>query len=108
MAAVDLRRAEREAGRSDIVFEDIVECASPAFSPDGTRIAFEGNRDGVVDIFEVELETEEVRNLTQDDFFDANPWYSADGKTLLYNRRIGSHWKIFSVDLDDPSKQDRS
>lgn len=88
-----------------LVFDDIVQCSSPAYSPDGKRIAFEGNRDGVVDLFEVDLESGEVRNLTQDDFFDANPWYAADGKTLLYNRRIGSHWKIFSVDIADASKK---
>jgi WD40-like Beta Propeller Repeat len=89
----------------DIVFDDIVGCASPAFSPDGRRVAFEGNRNGVVDLFEVDLDTRAVRNLTQDDFFDANPWYSADGKTLLYNRRIGSYWKLFTVDLTDPAKK---
>ncbi|MCP3981659.1 MAG: hypothetical protein GY716_20355 [bacterium] len=89
----------------EIVMDDVFECASPAFSPDGRRIAFEGNRDGVVEILEIDLDTREVRNLTQDDYFDANPWYSADGQTLLYNRRIGSHWKIFSVDLSDASKK---
>lgn len=89
----------------DVKLDDIYECASPAFSPDGRRVAFEGNRDGVVDLFEVDLESGEVRNLTRDEFFDTNPWYAADGKTLLYNRRIGSHWKIFSVDTSDPSKK---
>jgi len=89
----------------EIVLDDIVECASPAFSPDGRRVAFEGNHQGIVDLFEVDLETREVRNLTRDEFFDANPWYAPDGKTLLYNRRIGSHWKIFSVDLSDPERK---
>ena len=88
-----------------MVFEDLFEAASPTFSPDGTRIAFEANRDGEVDIFEVEVATGEVRNLTQDEFFDANPWYSEDGSSLLYNRRIGDHWKIFSVDTSDPSRK---
>lgn len=84
---------------------EIVECASPAFSPDGRRVAFEGNREGVVDIFELELESGQVRNLTQDQFFDANPWYAADGKTLLYNRRIGEYWKIFAVDVGDAARK---
>jgi hypothetical protein len=89
----------------DITIRGVYQNASPAFSPDGKRVTFEGNRDGVVDLFEIDLETKELRNLTQDEFFDANPWYAADGKTLLYNRRVGEHWKLFSVDLEDPSKK---
>ena len=88
-----------------ITFDEIFECASPNFSPDGRRVTFEGNQNGVVDIFEYDMDTRIVRNLTQDEFFDANPWYAADGQTLLYNRRIGEQWKIFSVDLEDPSKK---
>ena len=91
--------------KKKFVFDDIFECASPTFSPDGTRIAFEGNRNGIVDIFEYNIETEELRNVTQDDFFDANPWYAQDGQSLLYNRRIGSHWKIFSVELADAERK---
>ncbi|MDH3628370.1 MAG: hypothetical protein OEV00_09620 [Acidobacteriota bacterium] len=89
----------------NIDLDDIFECSSPAFSPDGRRIAFEGNRNGVVDLFEYNLDTGAIVNLTQDDFFDANPWYSTDGSSLLYNRRIGEHWKIFAVDLADSSKK---
>jgi hypothetical protein len=91
--------------KKTIRFDDIFECASPMFSPDGRRIAFEGNRNGIVDIFEYDLDSGEIRNLTQDDFFDANPWYAADGNSMVYNRRIGSYWKIFSVDLSDPEKK---
>ncbi len=83
----------------------IAQAASPSFSPDGTKIAFEGNKDGVVDIFEIDLKSKAIRNLTQDDDYDANPWYAADGATLLYNRRIGEAWKIFSVDVQDPSRK---
>lgn len=88
-----------------IHLENLYECKSPMYSPDGRRIAFEGNRDGVVDIFEVDVDSGEIRNLTADDFYDANPWYSQDGKTLLYNRRIGEHWKIFQVDLADSTRK---
>jgi hypothetical protein len=84
---------------------DIVESSSPAYSPDGRKIAFEGNRGGVVDIFEYDLETGDIVNLTQDDQYDTNPRYSSDGTTLLYNRRIGPYWKVFSVDRTDPSRK---
>jgi WD40 repeat protein len=88
-----------------ISLPQISQAASPAFSPDGQHVAFEGNRNGVVDIFEIDLKTREIRNLTQDDDSDANPWYAADGKSLVYNRRIGESWKVFSVDLSDPTRK---
>jgi hypothetical protein len=83
----------------------IAQGSSPAFSPDGRRIAFAGNKNGVVDIFELDLQTKTIRNLTQDNDFDANPWYAQDGTTVLYNRRIGVSWKIFSVDLSDATQK---
>lgn len=89
----------------EIPLPEYAETASPVFSPDGKRVAFEANLRGVVDIFELDLDSGEIRNLTQDEFYDANPWWSADGKSLLYNRRIGEAWKIFSVDASDPSRK---
>lgn len=110
--------AQREASRPLLIFDaltrklvrrvplpGIAQCASPAFSPDGRKVAFEGNRDGVVDIFEVDLESREIRNLTQDDEYDANPWYAPDGRSVLYNRRVGTTWKIFTVDATDASRK---
>jgi hypothetical protein len=84
---------------------EIVQGSSPVYSPDGRKIAFEGNFHGVVDIWEYNLETDEIRNLTQDDQWDANPTYSSDGESMLYNRRIGPYWKVFSVDTSDPSRK---
>lgn len=91
----------------NISMGDIYQAGSPAFSPDGGKVAFQGNLKGVVDLFEYDLKTGDFRNLTRDDFFDSNAWYSADGTSLLYNRRIGEHWKIFSVDRGDPSRKNQ-
>ncbi len=84
---------------------DVDQAASPAFSPDGKRIAFVGNKKGQVDIFEYNLETKALANITNDSFYDSNPSWSEDGKTILYNRRINSYEKVFLLDYDDPAQK---
>jgi hypothetical protein len=78
---------------------------SPAWAPDRRIVAFEGVKDGVTDIFTTNLEDGTIKNLTQDPYFDSNPAWSADGKQVLYNRRIGGSTKIFMVQSDDPSRK---
>ncbi len=88
-----------------IPFKDIADCASPAFSPDGETVAFSGNQGGYWDIFTYNLRTAEVRNLTQDEYYDGNPSWSADGSAVLYNRRIGEFAKIFTVSVGAPERK---
>ncbi|RMF70653.1 MAG: hypothetical protein D6738_15585 [Acidobacteria bacterium] len=84
---------------------EIASCMSPAFSPDGRKIAFSGNLDGVWDIFTWDVETGEIVNVTSDRYVDSNPWWSADGKQLLYNRRIGQFEKVFAVEVGAPERK---
>ena len=53
---------------------------SPSFSPDGSKVAFSALKGGTGDIFTVDLQSQEIVNLTTDDFFDYAPTYSPDGK----------------------------
>ncbi|MFQ5720749.1 MAG: TolB family protein, partial [Acidobacteriota bacterium] len=79
--------------------------SSPAFSPDGSKIAFSGNVAGIYDIYAYDLESGEITNHTDDEFVDSNPAWSADGSTLLYNRRINGFEKVFTVSATDPSRK---
>ncbi len=79
--------------------------ASPAFAPDGKKVIFAGNLKGIVDIFEVDLESGALRNITNDEYYDSNPSWSADGKTILYNRRVDAYEKVFLLDYEDPSRK---
>ncbi|MDO8835826.1 MAG: hypothetical protein Q7V01_09525 [Vicinamibacterales bacterium] len=77
---------------------------SPVFSPDGRRIAFSAMREAVADIFAVDLATQEVTNLTNDDFADYGPSYSPDGSFIVYMARISGNEKLFRLDLASGQK----
>ncbi len=84
---------------------DIEQQFSPSWSPDGRKIAFAGWQEGNFDIFEIDLETEEITNLTNDYIYDAAPAYSPDGKSLAISSTVGGYNKIFRIDLDNPSQR---
>jgi Tol biopolymer transport system component len=49
---------------------------SPAWSPDGTRIAFASNRDGDSDIYVMDADGGNVQQLTDDPAWDGNTAWS--------------------------------
>ncbi|MQA31771.1 MAG: hypothetical protein GEU82_18375, partial [Luteitalea sp.] len=63
-----------------VPMKSVDEPESPSFSPDGRTVAFSALRGGVGDIFTVDLESQQVENLTTDDFFDYGSVFSPDGK----------------------------
>ena len=72
---------------------------SPAFSPDGTKVAFAGMQGAVSDIFVVDLKSGEISNVTGDDFADYAPTYAPDGRSLVYAAHISGNDKLFQIDL---------
>jgi hypothetical protein len=77
---------------------------SPDISPDGHEVAFAALRGAVADIFIINLDTKEIRNVTNDAFGDYAPTYSPDGKYLLYLARVSGNDKLFKVDLASGTK----
>ena len=55
-----------------------------AWSPDGRTIALSGQATGASDLFLFNLETKQVRRLTNDRYADMQPAFSPDGKTLAF------------------------
>ncbi|HUR34107.1 MAG TPA: hypothetical protein VM032_09960 [Vicinamibacterales bacterium] len=87
-----------------VPMKTIDEPESPSFSPDGKTIAIAGLRAGTGDIFTVDLDTQEIVNVTNDDFFDYGPTFSPDGTFLIYNARVSGNQKLFRLDLDTKKK----
>ena len=109
---------KRERGRSLVLFDvlerklermidmDVEQQHAPAFSPDGAKVAFSGNRDGRFDIFELDLATGEVVNLTDDEAYDGSPTYSPDGAAVVYSAVWGQdHAQLVRLDRADRSQR---
>ncbi len=85
--------------------EPLANAQSPAFSPDGRKLAFSANFRGQVDLFAADLEAREITRLTDDPNEDRNPRWAKDGKSLLYDAKVGGHEKLFTVDAADPTRR---
>lgn len=55
-----------------------------AWSPDGTQIAFTSDRSGNEDIYIMNADGSNLRQITTDPAVDTQPMWSLDGKTLLF------------------------
>jgi hypothetical protein len=77
---------------------------SPDVSPDGRLVAFSAMRNGVSDIFVVDLDTREIQNLTNDELADYAPTWAPDGKSLVYLTRVSGNEKLFTLDRSSGKK----
>jgi Tol biopolymer transport system component len=78
---------------------------SPAYSPDGRFIAFAAYEGNQPDIFLYDIENGDIRNLTQDAFFDGSPVFSPDGKWLVYSSVGEQYAKLYRLNLDKPTER---
>ncbi len=75
---------------------DIVGISSPAFSPDGQKVAFSGlDFSGKKDLFYLDLRSQELIRLTNDYYDDKDPCFSPDGRYLVFSSdrtEFGDKW----------------
>ena len=87
-----------------IEMASVDEPESPDIGPNGRRVVFSALRDGIGDIFLVDLDTEELTNLTRDEFGDYSPTFAPDGTSVVYLARVSGNDKLFRIDLDTLEK----
>jgi Tol biopolymer transport system component len=96
----------------EFVFKELGEILNPTWSPDGRFVAFSALDGGLSDIFLFDLETEELKKLTNDPFSDLYPSWSPDGRTIAFvTDRFSSDLSIlnigdFQIALLDPRTGD--
>ncbi len=77
---------------------------SPDISPNGRMVAFSALSNAIGDIYLLDLATEELKNLTEDEFADYAPTFSPDGSYLVYLARVSGNNKLFKLDLETREK----
>ena len=81
------------------------ETQAPCLLADGRTVLFAALKEGVSDIWSLDLETGAVTNLTRDEYADNNPQVSPDGRLVVYERRISGNAKVYAFPFGDPSRK---
>ena len=84
---------------------ELDQAQAPCLLPDGQGALLAALKEGVSDIYHVDLRSGAVKNLTQDAFYDTDPQVSPDGKTVTYTRRITGHDKVYVFPLANPAQK---
>jgi hypothetical protein len=100
-----LVRADTDSGGAVLRITRIVDDSASNFhvrpSPDGTRIAFDSDRDGERAVYVADADGRHVRRISGEGFA-AVPSWSPDGQTLAFIRAEPEHpkvWNLWTTDL---------
>jgi Tol biopolymer transport system component len=76
----------------------------PAFSPDGSRLAFVHSQYGEQQVRVLDLASRQVQTLDSGSYYGRPSW-SPDGERLVIGKREGGRWGVLALDPADGSRQ---
>src|SRR3546814_2850500 len=82
--------------------------SSPAFSPDGRRLALTLSRSGNPEIYLMDLGSKALTQITNQFGIDTEPAWSADGSSLYFTSDRGGQPQIYQVSASGGSATRRS
>ena len=87
-------------GSGDTYIPHTYDANSPAWSPDGRRIAFEGGQGDDRDIYVVNGDGTGRTELTFSSTFDGDPAWSPDAQTIAFESTRNGNSEVFTIDAD--------
>jgi Tol biopolymer transport system component len=87
-------------GSGDTFVPHTYDANSPAWSPDGQRIAFEGGRGSDRDIYVVNGDGSRRTELTFSSAFDGDPAWSPDAQSIAFESTRAGNSDVFAIDVD--------
>jgi len=77
------------------IMDDTAVATEPAFSPDGSRIAFTSTRDGNPEIYVMDADGTNAGRLTNSPGADGDASFAADGQAVVFHSQRTGHRQIF-------------
>mgnify|MGYP001279997654 CR=1 FL=1 len=73
---------------------------TPRFSPDGKQVIMSLSRNGVTDIYTMNLQTRVANRLTNAPSIDTSPTFAPDGRQIVFNSDRGGSQQLYVMDAD--------
>jgi Tol biopolymer transport system component len=86
-------------GAARRLIDEYYDARQPAWSPDGTRIAFQSYRDGTWRIWTVAADGSNPMAMTDGPFDDREPHWSPDGTRIAFSSDRSGNYDIWVLDL---------
>ena len=74
---------------------------SPSWSPDGTKIAFQSDRDGNDEIYIMNTDGSNQIRITNNSARDTNPSWSPFGQKIVFIRHGNAKQEIYIINLNE-------
>jgi dipeptidyl aminopeptidase/acylaminoacyl peptidase len=86
------------SGQARLFDDNLSLSLSPAWSPDGSKLAFVSNRDGNFEIYTVNADGAQPTRLTDEPATDTDPSWSPDGKFIAFVSDRSGYKEVYVMD----------
>jgi TolB protein len=108
--AIELRVTDLHTKRTTTLFKTepgypIRFFLQPAWSPDGSLIAFSARARGNSEVFVMKADGSDVQNATNDPLLDSSAAFSPDGREIIFARDAYGQAKLYRMDADGSNQR---
>ncbi len=86
-------------GHATRITDELFDARQPDWSPDGSLIAFQSNREGLIHIWTVKRDGSGAKALTSGDFEDREPHWSPDGTRIAFSSDRSGNYDIWILNV---------
>ena len=97
---IDLKNATRLPLSDELDSDTGIEI-SPAWWPDGSRLVYSSDVTGLLQVYDIEIETGEIRQLVDDPDGSGMATISPDGKRIAYIVTKEINWQLYVADIPE-------